>query len=66
MGESTSHSGYFYLVRTDGSTQAVNSENQNCLFHAVIQATTNVPKHVVKEKAKELRSRDSEEVSAHL
>ncbi|XP_036452822.1 uncharacterized protein LOC118826037 [Colossoma macropomum] len=61
-GETTPQRGHFDIARPDGSTQAVNSENQNCLFHAVIQATTKAPDHVVKEKAKELRSRVSEEI----
>ncbi|XP_037402060.1 uncharacterized protein LOC119265435 [Pygocentrus nattereri] len=61
-GEMTPHSGHFDIVRSDASTLAVNSENQNCLFHAVIQATTNAPDHVVKEKAQELRSKVSKEI----
>ncbi|KAL6491307.1 hypothetical protein MHYP_G00016520 [Metynnis hypsauchen] len=65
MGQTTPHSGHFDIVRSDGSTQAVNSENQNCLFHAVIQATTKAPDHVVKEKAKELRSKVIEEICSH-
>ncbi|KAL6491312.1 hypothetical protein MHYP_G00016570 [Metynnis hypsauchen] len=61
-GEMTQQSGHFDIVHPDGSTQAVNSENQNCLFHAVIQATTKAPDHVVKDKAKELRNKVSEEI----
>ncbi|KAL6491314.1 hypothetical protein MHYP_G00016590 [Metynnis hypsauchen] len=61
-GEMTQQSGHFDIVHPDGSTQAVNSENQNCLFHAVIQATTKAPDHVVKDKAKELRHKVSEEI----
>ncbi|KAL7880873.1 hypothetical protein SRHO_G00031270 [Serrasalmus rhombeus] len=64
MGQTTPHSGHFDTVRSDGSTQAVNSENQNCLFHAVIQATTNAPDDVVQEKAKELRIRVSKEIQS--
>ncbi|KAL6491308.1 hypothetical protein MHYP_G00016530 [Metynnis hypsauchen] len=62
MGEMTQQSGHFDIVHPDGSTQAVNSENENCLFHAVIQATTKAPDHVVKDKAKELRHKVSEEI----
>ncbi|KAL7875434.1 hypothetical protein AOLI_G00103970 [Acnodon oligacanthus] len=65
MGQTTPYSGHFDIIRSDGSTQAVNSENPNCLFHAVIQATTNAPDHVLKVKAKELRSKVSEEIRSH-
>ncbi|KAL7875433.1 hypothetical protein AOLI_G00103960 [Acnodon oligacanthus] len=65
MGETTPQRGHFDIVHSDGALQAVNSENQNCLFHAVIQATTKAPDHVVKEKANKLRIRVSEEIRSN-
>lgn len=63
MGKDMPHSGHFDIVRPDGSQETVNSSNQNCLYHAVIQATTNDPHHVIQQKASELRSKVSQEVS---
>ncbi|MCI4376966.1 hypothetical protein PGIGA_G00197800 [Pangasianodon gigas] len=62
-GKDTPRSGHIDIIRPDGSRETVDSSNQNCLFHAVIQATTNDPNDVLQQKATELRSKVSEEVS---
>ncbi|KAF7706856.1 hypothetical protein HF521_020110 [Silurus meridionalis] len=49
-------------IHPDGSRETAKSSKQNCLFHAVIQATTNGPGHVVLQKAQELRRKVSEEI----
>ncbi|XP_053089562.1 uncharacterized protein LOC113524094 isoform X2 [Pangasianodon hypophthalmus] len=61
-GKDTPQSGHIDIIRPDGSRETVDSSNQNCLFHAVIQATTNDPNEVVQQKAVELRRKVSEEI----
>lgn len=63
MGKDTPHTGHIDIMCPDGSLKTVNSSNQNCLFHAIVQATTNEPNIVVQQKAVELRNKVSEEVS---
>ncbi|MCI4376956.1 hypothetical protein PGIGA_G00197810 [Pangasianodon gigas] len=60
--EDIPQSGHIDIIRPDGSRETVKSSNQNCLFHAVIQATTNDPNNVVLQKAKELRRKVSDEI----
>ncbi|XP_060731367.1 uncharacterized protein LOC132849154 [Tachysurus vachellii] len=55
--EDVPQSGRIDVVRPDGSQETV-----NCLFHAVIQATTADPSNVVLQKVKELRRNVGEEV----
>ncbi|KAK3546548.1 hypothetical protein QTP70_026928, partial [Hemibagrus guttatus] len=55
--EDVPQSSHTDIVRPDGSRETV-----NCLFHAVIQATTDAPSNVVQQKVKELRRKVSEEV----
>lgn len=38
-GERSQCSGHFEILRPDGTVIPVNSEGQNCLYHAVVQAT---------------------------
>ncbi|GAA6081740.1 uncharacterized protein LOC113657104 isoform X1 [Tachysurus ichikawai] len=64
MGKDTPVSGHIDIIRPDGSREIVNSTNQNCLFHAVIQATTKDPNDVVQQKAIELRNKVSQEILA--
>ncbi|KAK2859991.1 hypothetical protein Q7C36_004157 [Tachysurus vachellii] len=64
MGKDTPVSGHIDIIRPDGSREIVNSTNQNCLFHAVIQATTKDPNDVVQQKAIELRRKISQEILA--
>lgn len=64
IGKDTPWTGHIDIIRPDGSVETVNSSNQNCLFHAVIQATTNDPSDV-QGKAVDLRSKVSEEVSSN-
>ncbi|XP_053537160.1 uncharacterized protein LOC108267106 isoform X3 [Ictalurus punctatus] len=61
MGKDTEQTGHIDIIRPDGSRETVNSSNHNCLFHAVIQATSNDPNDVVKQKAVELRNKISDE-----
>ncbi|XP_015230057.1 PREDICTED: uncharacterized protein LOC107084646 [Cyprinodon variegatus] len=42
-GEQTPQRGHFELVGADGSVIPVYSEGQNCLYHAVVQATQGSP-----------------------
>ncbi|KAB5578948.1 hypothetical protein PHYPO_G00188350 [Pangasianodon hypophthalmus] len=60
--EDIPQSGHIDIIRPDGSRETVKSSNQNCLFHAVIQATTNDPNNVILQKAKELRRKVSDEI----
>ncbi|KAF5896891.1 uncharacterized protein DAT39_013401, partial [Clarias magur] len=62
MGKDTSQTGHIDIIRPDGSVERVNSSNQNCLFHAVIQATANNANDDVQQKATELRRKVSEEI----
>ncbi|KAK3546545.1 hypothetical protein QTP70_026927 [Hemibagrus guttatus] len=62
VGKDTPQSGHIDIIRPDGSRETVNSSNQNCLFHAIIQSTTNDPNDVVQQKATELRSKVSQEI----
>ncbi|KAI5104597.1 hypothetical protein C0J45_6223 [Silurus meridionalis] len=62
MGKDTAQSGHIDIIHPDGSRETVNSSNQNCLFHAVIQATAHVPKDDIEQKAVELRRKVSEEI----
>ncbi|XP_072544781.1 uncharacterized protein [Salminus brasiliensis] len=62
IGKTIPHSGHFDIIRPDGSREMVHSESQDCLFHAVIQATTNGDPDFVKQKATELRSKVGEEI----
>ncbi|XP_053485952.1 uncharacterized protein LOC128610573 [Ictalurus furcatus] len=55
-------SGHVDIIRPNGSRETVKSSNHDCLFHAVIQATTNNPNNVVLQKAKDLRRKVSEEI----
>ncbi|GAA6109013.1 uncharacterized protein LOC113663549 isoform X1, partial [Tachysurus ichikawai] len=55
MGKDTPQSDHISIIHPDGSRETVNSSNQNCLYHAVIQATTNDPKVDFNQKAVELR-----------
>ncbi|KAF5896085.1 Protein translocase subunit SecA, partial [Clarias magur] len=61
MGKDTPQTGHIDIIRPDGSVERVNSANENCLFHAVIQATTNESNDVLKRKAVELRNKVSQE-----
>ncbi|GAA6088176.1 uncharacterized protein LOC113635008 isoform X1 [Tachysurus ichikawai] len=65
MGKDTPQSGHISIIHPDGSRETVNSSNQNCLYHAVIQATTNDPKVDFNQKAVELRRKVQHEV-VHL
>ncbi|XP_058250657.1 uncharacterized protein LOC131355984 isoform X1 [Hemibagrus wyckioides] len=62
MGKDTAQSGHIDIIRSDGSRETVNSSNQSCLFHAVIQATANDPNDDLQQKAIELRSKVSQEI----
>ncbi|XP_053485948.1 uncharacterized protein LOC128610571 isoform X2 [Ictalurus furcatus] len=62
MGKDTEQTGHIDIIRPDGSRETVNSSNHNCLFHAVVQATSNDPNDVVKQKAVELRNKISDEI----
>ncbi|XP_058251202.1 uncharacterized protein LOC131356317 [Hemibagrus wyckioides] len=61
MGNDTPQSGHIDIIHSDDSWEIVNSTNQNCLFHAVIQATAKDPNVDIKQKAVELRIKVSEE-----
>ncbi|KAF7706858.1 hypothetical protein HF521_020112 [Silurus meridionalis] len=64
LGKDTAQIGHIDILLPDGSRGTVNSSNQNCLFHAVIQATTNHSNDEIKQKAVELRRKVSEEILA--
>ncbi|XP_058249913.1 uncharacterized protein LOC131355569 [Hemibagrus wyckioides] len=57
MAKDTPQSGHIDSIRPDGSQEIV-----NCLFHAVVQATTNDPNVDLKQKAVELRHKVSEKI----
>ncbi|XP_076836233.1 uncharacterized protein LOC143481929 isoform X2 [Brachyhypopomus gauderio] len=58
QGEQQLYSGHFEIVQADGKILRVNSENQNCLYHAIAQVTgsnTDDPKKesiILREKVK--------------
>ncbi|MEQ2313255.1 hypothetical protein AMECASPLE_039856, partial [Ameca splendens] len=54
-GETRPYSGHFEILRSDGSVIPVNSEGQNCLYHAVVQATSQSPADL-KQRAEKLRN----------
>ena len=54
-GQQTAHSGHFEIVNKDGSVTPVHSEGQNCLYHAVVQATGANPSEL-EQKAADLRN----------
>ncbi|XP_047669287.1 uncharacterized protein LOC113663549 isoform X2 [Tachysurus fulvidraco] len=64
MGKDTPQSGHISIIRPDGSRETVNSSNYNCLYHAIIQATTNDPKVDLNQKAVELRHKVHDEILA--
>ncbi|CAK6977192.1 uncharacterized protein LOC121895074, partial [Scomber scombrus] len=55
-GKPQAYSGHFDIVQDDGKVVKVNSKNQNCLYHAVVQATGSDPSDL-KGAAVELRER---------
>ncbi|XP_041864820.1 uncharacterized protein LOC121654659 isoform X2 [Melanotaenia boesemani] len=54
-GEQKSYTGHFELLRPDGSVVPVHSEGQNCLYHAVVQASSK-NKADLKQEAASLRN----------
>ncbi|XP_035998571.1 uncharacterized protein LOC118564488 isoform X2 [Fundulus heteroclitus] len=54
-GKTRPYAGHFEILRPDGSVTPVNSEGQNCLYHAVVQATSTSPADV-EQKALNLRN----------
>lgn len=60
ISEDVLHHGHIAIVHPDGSREAVKT-NPQCLFHAIIEATT-TNLNVVQEKALQLRKNVSKEV----
>ncbi|XP_034149234.1 uncharacterized protein LOC117594730 [Esox lucius] len=56
LGVGTSHTGHYTVLHPDGRECPVVSDGQNCLYHAVIQATSGDNQHDIKEKAVILRN----------
>ncbi|XP_015252433.1 PREDICTED: uncharacterized protein LOC107099019 isoform X1 [Cyprinodon variegatus] len=50
-GETRPYGGHFEILRPDGSVVPVNSAGQNCLYHAVVQATSDNPGDLRQEAA---------------
>lgn len=61
-GEQTSYIGHFEILRPDGTVVPVNSEGQNCLYHAIAQANSKNPGDI-KTEAKVLRNEVKNTVS---
>ncbi|CAK6983566.1 uncharacterized protein LOC122981724 [Scomber scombrus] len=59
------YSGHFDIVQDDGTVVKVNSENQNSLYHAVVQATGSDPSDP-KAAAMKLREKVKNEVQENL
>ncbi|XP_036418950.1 uncharacterized protein LOC118802510 [Colossoma macropomum] len=64
-GEQQLYSGHFDIVQDDGKIIAVNSDNQNCLYHAIAQSTGNKTDDPKKE-AVNLRDKVKNEVQKNL
>ena len=62
-GEQSPYSGHFEILRRDGSVVPVYSEGQNCLYHAVAQAT-NRKSADLKQEAVILRNEVKHSVSS--
>lgn len=61
-GETRPYGGHFEILRPDGSVVPVNSAGQNCLYHAVVQATSDNPGDL-RQEAANLRNKVKESVS---
>ncbi|XP_041934787.1 uncharacterized protein LOC121697358 [Alosa sapidissima] len=66
QGKSHPYKGHFDIVESDGSITPVMSKNQNCLYHAIIQATENTQGDDLNEKAVKLRSDVQKDVQGNL
>ncbi|XP_062850629.1 uncharacterized protein LOC134312545 [Trichomycterus rosablanca] len=60
LGEDLLHDGHIDILHPDGSREAVKT-NPKCLFHAIVEATTNNPDDV-QQKALKLRKSVGEEI----
>lgn len=63
LGKPHPYKGHFDIVESNGSITPVMSKNQNCLYHAVIQATENTQGEDINEKAVKLRNDVQKDVS---
>ncbi|XP_029518290.2 uncharacterized protein LOC115130877 isoform X1 [Oncorhynchus nerka] len=66
QGVQTAYSGHFTIVQPDGCETRVMSEGQNCMYHALIQATSRSQEQDIKEQARILRKKVQSEVQENL
>ncbi|KAM9857183.1 uncharacterized protein ACBR49_000843 isoform 1-T1 [Aulostomus maculatus] len=67
-GEHQPYTGHFRVVHPDGTTSNVDSEGQNCLFHAIVQANTDGHRDVnnLRKDAAKLRRKCSQELQQNI
>ncbi|CAB1337457.1 unnamed protein product, partial [Coregonus sp. 'balchen'] len=66
QGVQTAYRGHFTIIQPDGCETRVMSEGQNCMYHALIQATSRGQEEDIKEQARILRNKVQNEVQKNL
>ncbi|XP_035286380.1 uncharacterized protein LOC118234127 isoform X5 [Anguilla anguilla] len=66
QGVQRPHEGHYSIIHPDGSESPVISNGQDCLFHAVIQATTTGQEQDIQQRAALLRDRVQSELNQNL
>ncbi|XP_028848110.1 uncharacterized protein LOC114797369 [Denticeps clupeoides] len=65
-GEENPYTGHFDILRPDGRVVRVDSKGQNCLYHAIVQATSRGQTQDLHEEARRLRTHVKNEVQQKL
>ncbi|XP_045074124.1 uncharacterized protein LOC121583538 [Coregonus clupeaformis] len=65
QGVESPYSGHFDIIQ-DGKVIPVRSENQNCLYHALVQATSNRSEDEIKSQAVNLRNNVKDQIKGNL
>lgn len=63
FGQDHPYTGHFDIVQSDGSIIPVESKKQNCLYHAIVQATDKGQGDPIHERVTKLRGDVQKEVS---
>ncbi|XP_029564674.1 uncharacterized protein LOC115159261 isoform X2 [Salmo trutta] len=65
QGVESPYSGHFDIIQ-DGKVIPVRSENKNCLYHALVQATSNRSEDEIKNQAVNLRNNVKDQIKGNL
>ncbi|XP_029564672.1 uncharacterized protein LOC115159260 isoform X2 [Salmo trutta] len=65
QGVESPYSGHFDIIQ-DGKVIPVRSENKNCLYHALVQATSNRSEDEIKSQAVNLRNNVKDQIKGNL